>query len=120
MNPFTHRSFRLLRGLLPGLLLVVACIPPVYADELMRSVQEELRKRNLYFGDVNGLNSPQVAAALRRYQQRKGFQPTGEPDGVTLRSLSLAGPAADGWTVYITARTSLYAVTVPVGPATRP
>ena len=92
MPPSFHRSFRLLPCVLTGLLLVVFGTPPARADEIMRSVQEELRKRNLYFGEVDGLLSPQVAAALRRYQQRKGFQPTGEPDAVTLRSLSLPLP----------------------------
>ena len=94
MHPLYHRSFRLIRCLLTGLLLVVSGTPPVRADEIMRSVQEELRKRNLYFGEVDGLLSPQVAAALRRYQQRKGFQATGEADAVTLRSLSLPLPSS--------------------------
>lgn len=88
MNPPSPSRF--LRLLLPGLLLTLACTPPVRADDLIRSVQEELRKRNLYFGDVDGVRSQQVAAALRRYQQRKGFPATGDTDETTLRSLSLA------------------------------
>ena len=56
-------------------------------------MQEELRKRNLYFGDVDGTLSPPTAAALRRYQQRKGFPLTGEPDAVTLYSLMIPVPA---------------------------
>ena len=55
----------------------------------MRQVQEELRLRNLYFGDIDGRKTPQLSAALRSYQQRKGFSPTGEPDDTTLRSLNL-------------------------------
>lgn len=55
-----------------------------------RRVQEELRKRNLYFGDVDGKMTPELAAATRRYQARKGFQPTGELDQETLASLKLA------------------------------
>ena len=79
---------------LPGmLLLAVLCGPPARADEITRQVQEELRKRNLYFGDVDGRRTEQVAAALRRYQQRKGFAATGEPDETTLRSLTLLPPA---------------------------
>ncbi len=67
------------------------------ADDLTRSVQEELRKRNLYFGDVDGSRTPQLAAALRRYQERKGFSPTGDPDDTTLRSLSLRAPESPGF-----------------------
>jgi hypothetical protein len=63
-------------------------------DELTRQVQEELRKRNLFFGDIDGRYTPQLAAALRRYQERKGFAPTGQPGEDTLRSLALTAPAA--------------------------
>ena len=87
------RLTRPLCALLAASLFAATAAPRARADELMRQVQEELRKRNLYFGDINGLYSPQVAAALRRYQQRKGFQNTGEADDTTLRSLSLVtGP----------------------------
>ena len=93
MKPPFSFSVRFFRCLLTGWLLVVACTPAVRADDTMRSVQEELRKRNLYFGEVDGLSSPQVAAALRRYQQRKGFPMTGDTDPTTLSSLNLEGPA---------------------------
>ncbi len=62
------------------------------ADEMTRRLQEELRKRNLYFGDVDGRVSSQLAAALRRYQERKGFTPTGEADADTLYSLNIPRP----------------------------
>ncbi len=80
--------------LLLGILLsAVLGVSPACADETTRQVQEELRKRNLYFGDVDGRRTEQVAAALRRYQQRKGFTATGEADETTLRSLTLLPPA---------------------------
>ena len=59
------------------------------ADETVRQVQEELRKRNLYFGNIDGKNSPVLAAALKRYQTRKGFAATGQVDKDTARSLHL-------------------------------
>ena len=68
--------------------------PFASADEQIRRVQEELRKRNLYFGDIDGQASKETQGALRRYQERKGFSPTGEADGDTLRSLNLAAPIA--------------------------
>ena len=72
------------------LVLLFLCTPaPARANETIRQVQEELRKRNLYFGDIDGRDTPQVTAALRTYQQRKGFPPTGALDDTTLRSLQL-------------------------------
>ena len=81
------------RALLIGLLAALLCAPLLRADEMMRQVQEELRKRHLYFGDIDGRYTPEVAAALRRYQQAKGFPPDGTADETTLRSLTLLPPA---------------------------
>jgi peptidoglycan hydrolase-like protein with peptidoglycan-binding domain len=71
------------------------CIHASFADEQVRSVQEELRRRNLYFGDIDGRRSGELSEAVKRYQQRKGFSATGEDDRQTLRSLGLA-PRAPG------------------------
>ncbi|MDP9099941.1 MAG: peptidoglycan-binding protein [Verrucomicrobiota bacterium] len=57
------------------------------ADETVRQVQEELRKRNLYFGNIDGQTSPVLADALKRYQTRKGFAVTGKVDADTTTSL---------------------------------
>ena len=57
------------------------------ADETVRQIQEELRKRNLYFGNIDGQSSPVLTDALKRYQARKGFAVTGKVDGDTAISL---------------------------------
>lgn len=57
------------------------------ADESVRQVQEELRKRNLYFGNIDGQTSPVLVNALKRYQTRKGFTVTGKIDEDTATSL---------------------------------
>ena len=57
--------------------------------QYIREVQEELRKRNLFFGDIDGAVSPQLTNALRRYQARKGFTVTGTPDATTTASLQI-------------------------------
>jgi hypothetical protein len=57
------------------------------ADETVRQVQEELRKRNLYFGNIDGQNTTVLADALKRYQARKGFAVTGRVDSDTATSL---------------------------------
>jgi hypothetical protein len=65
------------------------------AQEDLRSVQEELRRRDLYFGDVNGRDSAELQTATKRYQERKGFPATGKPDRETLKSLGLVPRAPD-------------------------
>jgi len=57
------------------------------ADETVRQVQEELRKRNLYFGNIDGQNTAVLREALKRYQARKGFAVTGKVDRDTATSL---------------------------------
>jgi hypothetical protein len=59
------------------------------ADETVRQVQEELRKRNLYFGNIDGQTSPVLVDALKRYQTRKGFTVTGTVDQDTATSLHI-------------------------------
>jgi peptidoglycan hydrolase-like protein with peptidoglycan-binding domain len=80
-------------GLLLGLTLLAS------ADEKVRRAQEELRKRNLYFGEVDGRQSDEVKGAILRYQTRKGLTPTGELNGSTLQSLEIptAAVAKDDW-----------------------
>jgi peptidoglycan hydrolase-like protein with peptidoglycan-binding domain len=65
------------------------------ADEQIRSVQEELRRRNIYFGEIDGRSSEELSEATRRYQRRKGIAATGDGDHDTLRSLGLLVPSAD-------------------------
>lgn len=77
------------KGFLSLCLLLVVSTPPVFGDEQIREVQEELRKRNLYFGDVDGKTSPDLANALKRYQARKGFPVTGAVDETTATSLNV-------------------------------
>lgn len=67
--------------------------PLALADDRVRSMQEELRRRNVYFGDIDGARSGELEAAVRTYQRRKGFKPSGREDPDTLRSLGLAAPS---------------------------
>jgi hypothetical protein len=65
----------------------------VCADEETRQVQEELRKRHLFFRDIDGRTSLEFAIALKRYQARQGFAVTGVADEMTLYSLGIGEPA---------------------------
>jgi len=68
------------------------------ADEETRQVQEELRKRHLFFRDIDGRPSAEYALAIKRYQQRMGFAQTGVADEFTLYSLGIGelSPPAEG------------------------
>src|SRR3954451_15096489 len=74
-----------------SLLLLIAFLSTsvVRAEEPVRSTQEELRRRNLYFGDIDGRRSSEYEEAVRRYQRKKGFSASGREDSDTLRSLGL-------------------------------
>lgn len=73
-------------------LILVTLLPKhLCADDQVRSVQEELRRRKLYFGDVDGRETSEVDEAVKRYQKKKGLNTAGVRDTETLRSLGLAG-----------------------------
>ncbi len=69
--------------------LVLIAVVVVQANDQVRSTQEELRRRNVFFGDIDGKRSEEYSQAVRRYQQRKGIGVSGQEDHDTLRSLGL-------------------------------
>jgi hypothetical protein len=75
-------------------LALAALLAPavVSADEITRQVQEELRKRRIFNGDIDGQQTPELGVALKRYQERKGFPASGVVDAQTLRSMGIAEP----------------------------
>jgi hypothetical protein len=75
------------------LLFALSCSRIVRADEETRQVQEELRKRHLFFRDIDGRPSLEYAIALKRYQARQGFAVSGVADEMTLYSLGIGEPA---------------------------
>jgi peptidoglycan hydrolase-like protein with peptidoglycan-binding domain len=75
------------------LLCTLASSSVTLADEETRQVQEELRKRHLFFKDIDGRPSLEYALAIKRYQQRMGFAQTGVADDFTLYSLGIGEPA---------------------------
>ena len=77
-----------------SLLLVIFLGPSARGDEITRQVQEELRKRHLFFRDIDGRPSLDYALAIKRYQQRQGFAQSGVADEMTLYSLGIGEPAS--------------------------
>jgi Putative peptidoglycan binding domain/FecR protein len=59
------------------------------AGDLVRSVQEMLKREGFDFGPVDGILGPRTAAALREFQQRRGLPRSGEPDEATLKELNV-------------------------------
>ena len=84
----------------------------------VREVQEELRKRNLFFGEIDGRETPQLAGALKRYQARKGFEPTGVVDGPTAASLQIPSAVAAAQTASGAATTESAATAAISAPET--
>src|SRR4051794_30738303 len=82
-----HVCRRVSRILLASILLF--CVSSLLAEERVRQVQEELRKRHLYFGDIDGRDNTELRSALEQYQTRKGFAVSGEIDADTAASLGL-------------------------------
>jgi peptidoglycan hydrolase-like protein with peptidoglycan-binding domain len=80
------------RALFLFLVCAVANWSSVLADEETRQVQEELRKRHLFFRDIDGKPSAEYALAIKRYQQRMGFAQSGVADAFTLYSLGIGEP----------------------------
>src|SRR5438105_12154185 len=58
----------------------LALAESVCADDNVRAVQEKLRDGGFYSGEIDGAYSSQLAAALTRYQIRKGLAVTGQLD----------------------------------------
>ena len=63
-----------------------------WAEENVRVVQMKLHEAGLYFGDIDGAYSSELAAALGRYQIRNGLPITGQLDAETSKALG-AKPA---------------------------
>jgi len=81
-------------------LLFLCSTAAIYADAQIAAVQEMLKSRGFYYGEVNGENNNETAAAITRFQVRSGFEVTGELNEETLRSLGLkpsqpVGPNAE-------------------------
>ncbi len=72
-----------------------------WADDLTRAVQQRLKDRGFYYGDVDGQSGSETSAAIRRYQIRYGLKVNGELNQETLNSLGLSAnnlPAAPATT----------------------
>ena len=72
--------------------VTLSVVASVSADDNVREVQEKLRDGGFYTGEIDGAYSPQLSAALTRYQIRSGLPITGQLDVDTSKALG-AKPA---------------------------
>src|SRR4051812_12712520 len=77
-----------------SIIFQLLAVGSILADDEVRQVQEALRKRHLFYGNATGQTSPALSAAIARYQEKKGFSPTGLLDVETCASLGIARPVA--------------------------
>jgi peptidoglycan hydrolase-like protein with peptidoglycan-binding domain len=75
-----------------AVMMGIAFAASVCADDNVRAVQEKLRDGGFYSGEIDGAYSPQLSAALTRYQIRNGLPITGQLDAETSKALG-AKPA---------------------------
>ena len=75
----------------PAALEATGDAPTVTTGELprerVRRVQERLAAAGFDPGPADGIAGPRTRAALRAFQEARGLDPTGEPDGPTLTEL---------------------------------
>ena len=64
------------------------------ADQLVEHVQQALKDRGFYYGEINGEANANLTAAVRRYQIRNGLQVSGELNNETLQSLGITSSAS--------------------------
>jgi peptidoglycan hydrolase-like protein with peptidoglycan-binding domain len=86
------------RIVLFAVIVGLALAGSVCADDNVRAVQEKLRDGGFYSGEIDGAYSSQLAAALTRFQVRKGLPVTGQLDVETGNALD-AKPAVTKNTV---------------------
>jgi peptidoglycan hydrolase-like protein with peptidoglycan-binding domain len=72
------------------LLLIFALTSPALlrADDRLRDVQTELKSQGFYYGEINGQESAETTAAIRRFQIRNGLEVTGTLTDETMKSLT--------------------------------
>lgn len=59
------------------------------AEELLPTVQRELRARKFYFGEIHGRSSDETVEAIKEFQRARGIDDSGNLDNETLRALGM-------------------------------
>ena len=78
-----------------AVLLLLLIGGQAFGEDVLRAAQQELRARKLYFGPIDGRQSAASTAAIRRLQELKGIDQSGQLDSDTLRALGFQAAASD-------------------------
>ncbi|HET6407296.1 MAG TPA: peptidoglycan-binding domain-containing protein [Chthoniobacteraceae bacterium] len=80
-----------LSRILPAILLALST--SLFADELVKGAQSELKSQGFYYAEITGVNNPETVAAVKRYQIRNGLEVTGTLTKETLEALGVGSDA---------------------------
>jgi peptidoglycan hydrolase-like protein with peptidoglycan-binding domain len=69
-------------------LIFIGSLMLARADQRIERVQQALKDQGFYYGEITGEMSPDLTAAIRRYQIRSGLQVTGQLNDETLQALA--------------------------------
>lgn len=84
-----------MKKLLPFFAAVLSLTIEGFADDRLRDVQSELKTEGFYYGEINGENTSETTAAIRRFQIRNGLEVTGTLSDETIKALGIGvAPAA--------------------------
>src|SRR5436309_1097161 len=72
-----------------AILILLASVGPLWADQAIQNVQQALKDQGFYYGEITGTKDADTTAAIRRYQIRNGLQITGDLNAETLKSLGV-------------------------------
>ena len=82
-----------MKKLIPLLIVALTLAVESRAEDRLREVQTELKTQGFYYGEINGQNSTETGAAIRRYQIRNGLEVTGTLTDETVKTLGIGGAA---------------------------
>ncbi len=71
------------------------CLASVFADESIKAVQNKLREGGFYFGNASGVYDSETAAAVTRFQIRRGLSISGRLDPATAQALGVAATTTE-------------------------
>jgi peptidoglycan hydrolase-like protein with peptidoglycan-binding domain len=77
-----------------AILILLASIGSVWADQAIQNVQQALKDQGFYYGEITGTKDADTTAAIRRYQIRNGLQITGDLNEETVKSLGVSSSGA--------------------------
>src|SRR6266581_8580413 len=72
-----------------AILILLASVGPLWADQIIQNVQQALKDQGFYYGEITGAKDADTTAAIRRYQIRNGLPITGDLNDETLKSLGV-------------------------------